>query len=183
MPATHILLDTTCFLRLARSIRPLLGQQFGDQPYVLSVIPELNKELTSKRLQTEFSWIEAEELVVERGFFPQLSRANRKGIKTTFDFLWDHVATALPGPSRVDTTFVAYAIELNCLLVTDDQAMRQLASAFGARTWCTLELMRLMLDTGNISPHSIQALVAYWEYESDLPANFQSDFARLFDSP
>ena len=32
MPATHVLLDTNSYLRLARSIRPLLGQQFGDQP-------------------------------------------------------------------------------------------------------------------------------------------------------
>ncbi|MEX2131237.1 MAG: DNA-binding protein [Pseudohongiellaceae bacterium] len=146
MPATHILLDTNAYLRLARTIRPLLGQALGEVPYLLSVIPELNKELASNRLQTTFTWVEAQELAAERRFFPQLSRANRKSIKDNFDFLWDHVTTALPGPSRVDATYIAYALELNCKLVTDDRLMRQLAKDFGASTLSTLELLKLMLE-------------------------------------
>jgi len=180
MPATHILIDTNVYLRLAKTIRPFLGQTFGEKPYLLSVIPELNQELTSKRLQTEFAWVEQVEHILERRFFPNLSRSNKKGIAFNFDFLWDHVASELPGPSPIDTTYIAYALELDCLLVTDDQNMLKLARAFGAKTLCTLELLHLMLKQNHITLQTITSLVSYWEYSNDLPANFRKDYRRLF---
>jgi predicted nuclease of predicted toxin-antitoxin system len=40
------------------------------------------------------------------------------------------VQTELPGPSKVDTWYIAYAIELGIPVVTDDQDMTELAIAF-----------------------------------------------------
>ena len=50
MPSARILLDTNTYLRLAKTIRPLLGQPFGKPQTMLTVIPELHQELASKRL-------------------------------------------------------------------------------------------------------------------------------------
>lgn len=180
MPATHILLDTNSYLRLARTIRPLLGQSFGDAPYLLSVIPQLNEELGYSRLQHEFAWVNDDGLAAERQFFPQLSRANKRGCKQNLAFIRAYVQSDLPGPSEIDATYVAYALELNCLLVTDDQLMQQLARDFDVRLMSTLELLRLMLDAGHINRDLIDGLVNYWRYDNDLPANFSKDFKRLF---
>lgn len=180
MPATHILIDTNTYLRLAKTIRPFLGQTFADPPYLLSVIPELNLELINNRLQTMFNWVAELEHKMERSFYPKLSRANKKGIINTFEFLWDHVTSALPGPSRVDTIYIAYALELDCLLVTDDQNMQQLAKVFGVKSLSTLELLQLMLEHSHITLQTITSLVNYWKYNKDLPANFHKDYLRLF---
>lgn len=44
MAQAKYLIDTNSYLRLARSIRPLLGATFGAKPTCLYVIPELNVE-------------------------------------------------------------------------------------------------------------------------------------------
>lgn len=101
-------------------------------------------------------------------------------IQQTFGYLWDHVQSELPGPSRVDALYIAYALELDIPLVTDDQDMTALAHAFDAKVMPTLELLKIMLDCGHTDMKTIQALCDHWKYMSDLPANFHADYQRLF---
>ena len=44
MPQSKILLDSASYIRLARSIRPLLSDEFGEDNYCLYVLPEFEKE-------------------------------------------------------------------------------------------------------------------------------------------
>jgi hypothetical protein len=44
----------------------------------------------------------------------------------------------------------------------------------------TLELLKIMLDCGHTDMQTINGLVEYLKYFSDLPANFQTDYQRLF---
>lgn len=180
MPQSKILIDTNAYLRLAKTIRPLLFVSFGENEYCLYIIPELNAELANHRLATKFPWIDEAEYQQNRQYTPKLSRKQQQSIKQTFDYIWDYVQTDLPGPSKVDALYIAYALELGVPVVTDDQDMTGLAHAFDAKVMPTLELLKLMLDYGHIDMKTIQGLIDYWCYIGDRPANLECDFDRLF---
>lgn len=180
MAQSKILVDTNSYIRLAKTIHPLLFQSFGDVEYCLYVLPELNKELASHKLENRFHWINDAEYCANRKRFPTMSRAQRNSITSTFEFVWDHVKSDLPGPSRVDALYITYAIELDYPVVTDDQDMITLATIFGAKTLSTMELLRMMLDSQHIAEATAKALFEYWRHITDLPANFTADRRRLF---
>ncbi|MGK0415443.1 MAG: putative nuclease of putative toxin-antitoxin system [Halopseudomonas sp.] len=180
MPQSKILVDTNAYLRLARTVRPLLFVPFGDDEYCLYILPELNKELQGRRLKSKFFWVDEEEYASNRRHFPAIGKKQKKNIENTFTFVWEHVQTELPGPSRVDALYVTYAIELDVPVVTDDQDMTELAQAFGARVMSTLELLKIMLDCGHTDMRTIDSLCEYWKHLSDIPANFHSDYKKLF---
>ncbi len=180
MAQKKILVDTNTYLRLAQTIHPLLFTPFGSEQCCLYILPELNKELERSSLQNKFYWVAAQEYVTNRQYFPEISKKQKKSIQTTYDYLWQHVQTDLPGPSRVDTLYVAYAIELNIPVVTDDQDMTALAKDFDATVMPTLDLLKLMLDCGHIHLRKISGLFDYLKHQQDLPANFKADCQRLF---
>lgn len=180
MPQSKVLIDTNAYIRLAKTFRPLLFTPFGDNEYCLYVLPELNHELGSRNLQSKFPWVTEEEFEKNREHFPSISRKQKKSIQQTFDYLWDHVQTELPGPSKVDALYLAYALELDVPVVTDDQDMIELAKEFEAKVMPTLELLSIMLDCGHADMKIINGLCDYWRYISDLPANFKADYQRLF---
>lgn len=180
MPQSKILVDTNAYLRLAKTIRPLLFVPFGDKEYCLYILPELNEELARRKLQSKFPWVEEDEFSENRRHFPNVGRKQKQSIQQTFDYVWDHVQTELPGPSRVDAWYIAYALELGVPVVTDDQDMTELALAFDAQVLPTLGLLKIMLDCGHADMKTIHSLCDYWHYISDLPAKFSSDYRRLF---
>ena len=180
MPQSKILVDTNAYLRLARTIRPLLFVPFGDNEYCLYILPELNAELAGRKLQSKFPWVDDEEFTENRKHFPLVGKKQAKSIQQAFEYVWDYVQTDLPGPSRVDAWYIAYALELGVPVVTDDQDMTELAKAFDAQVMSTLELLKIMLDCGHTDMQTINGLVEYLKYFSDLPANFQTDYQRLF---
>jgi predicted nuclease of predicted toxin-antitoxin system len=180
MTQSKILVDTNSYLRLAKTVRPLLFVPFGEDEYCLYILPELNKELEGRKLQSKFDWTDEEEYAANRKHFPTIGKKQKKEIEETFTFVWEHVQTDLPGPSRVDALYVAYALELDVPVVTDDQDMTALAKVFGARVMCTLELLKIMLDCGHTDLKTINGLCEYWKHITDVPANFHSDYTRLF---
>lgn len=182
MAQSKILVDTNAYLRLAKTIHPLLFSTFGDNEYCLYVLPELNKELENRKLQTKFYWVSEDEFAGNRKYFPKISKKQKNSIQQTFEYLWDYVQTELPGPSKVDALYIAYAIELDVPVVTDDQDMTQLANVFDAQVMPTLELLKIMLDCSHINMKTINGLCDYWRYIADLPANFKSDYLRLFSN-
>ncbi len=180
MPQSKILVDTNTYLRLAQTIRPLLSIPFGDNEYCLYILPELNDELKNHKLQNAFYWVTENEFIQNRQHFPNIGKKQKKAIAQTFEYLWDYVQTDLPGPSRVDALYLAYAIELNIPVVTDDQDMTALADAFDAKVMPTLELLKIMLDCGHTDMKTIKGLCDYWRNFGDRPANLEANFRRLF---
>ncbi|MDP1930869.1 MAG: DNA-binding protein [Gammaproteobacteria bacterium] len=138
MPHSKILVDTNSYLRLAKTIRPLLFVPFGENEYCLYILPELNEELNGRKLKSKFQWVEEQEYVENRKHFPTVSRKQLQSIHQTFAYIWDHVQTELPGPSRIDALYIAYALELAIPLVTDDRDMTELASVFDVQVMPTL---------------------------------------------
>ena len=182
MTQSKILVDTNAYLRLAKTIRPLLFNPFGGNGYCLYILPELNTELTHKRLVTKFYWIEEDEYLENRKHFPVISKKQRKEIDLTFSYVWGYVQTDLPGPSKVDALYIAYGIVINILVVTDDQDMTALAHVFEAKVMPTLELLKIMLDCGHTDMKSIDGLVDYWRHIGDRPANLDIDYERFFSN-
>lgn len=180
MAQSKILVDTNSYIRLAKTIHPLLFQTFGEAGYCLYVLPELNKELANHKLESRFHWINDAEFSANRRNFPTLSRAQKVAIKYTFDYVWDYVKSDLPGPSRVDVAYIAHGIELGIPVVTDDQDMTALAGEFDVDTMSTLALLRIMLDCKHVTQATVKALFDYWRYITDLPANFSAESRRQF---
>ncbi|MCU7806071.1 MAG: DNA-binding protein [Candidatus Thiodiazotropha sp. (ex Lucinoma borealis)] len=180
MPQSKILVDTNTYLRLAKTICPLLFAPFGDDEYCLYILPELNEELKSRKLRSKFHWVDEDEFIENRRYFPSIGRKQKKSIQQTFEYIWDHVQTELPGPSRVDAKYIAYALELGLPVVTDDQDMTELAKTFDAQVMPSLELLKIMLDCDHTDMKVIDGLCNYWRYIADLPANFKFDYKRLF---
>lgn len=180
MPQSKILVDTNAYLRLAKTIRPLLFVPFGDEQYCLYILEELNEELQNRKLRTKFHWVDEQEFVENRKYFPSIGRKQRKSIQQAFEYIWEFVQSELPGPSRVDVLYIAYAQELSLPVVTDDQDMSELAKEFDVLVMPTLELLKVMYDNGHIGINDVKGICDYWRYLSDLPANFDSDYQRFF---
>jgi predicted nucleic acid-binding protein len=184
MSQSKILVDTNSYLRLAQSIKPLLFVQFGKDNYCLYVIPELNTELERKHLKNKFPWVDDVEFKTDRQRYPSLSKKQKQSIINNFEFIWDYVEAELPGPSRVDAMYIAYAIEMDVHVITDDEDMIQLAKAFDAKHMRTLELLKLMLDAGHIDMTKIRSIVSYWRHIKDTPGQLTKLYRKLFkDSP
>lgn len=180
MPQSKVLVDTNTYLRLAKTIRPLLFSPFGEEPYCLYILPELNKELESRKLQSKFYWINEEEFTENRQYYPKIGNKQKRFIKETFEYVWGYVVTDLAGPSQVDALYIAYALELDIPVVTDDQDMTALAEVFEAKVMSTLELLKIMFDSGHVDMKTIDGLCSYWRHIADIPANLESDYQRLF---
>lgn len=182
MARTAMLLDSNSYLRLAISIHPLLGVEFGgDHRYCLYVIEDLEKEFArSPRLQRKFRWVDAPEYRENRARPLQASIAQRKEMKQAYDFILNHARTQRLGTSPVDIRALATAYVLDIRSVTDDQDMLALAAAFGIQTLNTLALMRLMLDEGHIDMDRVRQIAEYWQFARDTPAGFRDDYRRLF---
>lgn len=179
MPQSKILVDTNAYLRLARTIRPLLFVPFGNKEYCLYILPELNDELKTSKLQNKFNWVNEQEFVENRAFFPKISKTQKSSIKQTYDYLRDYVQDN-PGPSPVDTLYVAYAIELNIPVATDDRDMADLARAFDAQVLSTVELLKIMFDCGHVDMQAIKGLCEYLRYWADFTPAMEADYKRLF---
>jgi hypothetical protein len=180
MPQSKIIVDTNSYLRLAQTIRPLLFMPFGDKEYCLYILPELNDELSVNRLKSKFPWTEDAEYVENRKHFPVIGKKQKKAIKEALEFIWDFVDTELPGPSKVDALYIAYAQELDIPVVTDDQDMTQLAIEFDVIVMPTLELLKLMHDCEHVKIETIKAIIDYWRAIDDRPANLSRDIKRFF---
>jgi predicted nuclease of predicted toxin-antitoxin system len=178
---SKILVDTNAYFRLAQSIRPLLKTEFGEPPYCLYVIKELQDEYNkSPRLLNKFPWVNDPEYRDNRSHRVQFSKLERSEIEQAFDFIFDHKRTAYPTVSRVDVTVLAHAYVLGLPVVTDDTDMLALAKEFGITTLKTLDLLKLMLDSSHIDTTKVREIAGFLSYQNDRPKEFKADYKRLF---
>ncbi|MDP9687202.1 UNVERIFIED_ORG: hypothetical protein J2W82_000857 [Pseudomonas mohnii] len=100
MPQSKILVDTNVYLRLAKTVRPLLFVIFGESEYCLYILPELNEELKSNKLQSKFGWVSEEEFLENRDHFPAVSKKQRKAIEQPCKRAGDSRHIAMLEPAR-----------------------------------------------------------------------------------
>ena len=80
----------------------------------------------------------------------------------------------------MDIIGLAYAYVLKITVVTDDSDMLEVAKEFDLQTYKTLELMKLMVDSGFVKMKQIRSIVSYWAYQNDTPKSFRKNFKRIF---
>lgn len=165
-----ILLDSNAYLRIANSFHPLLGEDFGEQGYILYLIPEFQKEFNkSQRLKNKFGWVNQAEYLANRRHRLKRTREQARQIDLTYSYLWEHNLSEGFGASRVDVMALAYGLVLGVPVVTDDRDMTALGRIFGIEMWGLLDLLIIMHAAERIGAKEINALIDYLEYNKDLP--------------
>lgn len=183
--AEKILIDSCVYFRLARYIPvDLLGTEFGDEKYCLYAVSGFEQEfLNSPRLQAKFSWASDRQYVNNRESFPiNISRKQEKQIEsTTVDILELAGEKEYKGFSETDADALSTAEVLGIKVVTDDTDMLKMARYLDIDAMKTLDLLKLMVDTGYISEQDAHDIVAAWKYHSDdLPGGCVKDYLRIF---
>lgn len=185
MPQKKILIDTNAYLRLAQTIRPLLGKSFGKEKFTLYIHKRFEEEINkSQRLKSKFYWVNNVEYVGNRKKRLVLSKQNLKEIESAFEYIRVFQNEHFLGLSRVDIYCISTALSLNIPLVTDDQNMIKVCKEFELEVLSTLELLKLMYDNGHIDFDLVKQIIEYWKYEEDLPTNIiklNKDFKKLFE--
>lgn len=187
MAQAKILVDSNSYFRLAQNIHPLLCRQFGKDELTLYIHSDLNAEFKfSSRLKNKFHWVSERGYAENRRRSINLSKAQKKEIEHTYEYLWEHVQEEFleprgKGPSPIDTRIVATALVLGIRVVTDDRDMMELAETFEVQHVTSLEMMKLMRDEGHIDDDKIDQVVEQWIYENDTPhQNWRKDFEKIF---
>lgn len=181
MPTCNIILDSCTYFRLAQSIRPLLKSAFGQEKYCLGVIKELDKEYEKNpTLKNKFFWVSQREYGDNRKDCFSPSPRQRSEINHAFFFIRESAREGQLSVSEVDVRGLAYAYVLKMPIVTDDSEMLEVAKEFEIKTFKTLELMKLMVDSGFVEMKQIKPIVSYWIYQNDTPKSFLKDFKRIF---
>ncbi len=186
MTACNIIIDSCSYFRLAQSIRPLLKTSFGREKLCLGVIEELDKEYEkSPTLKNKFFWLRQKEYSDNRKNCFSPNPRQRSEINHAFFFIREFARDRQFSVSGVDIIGLTYAYVLKTPVVTDDSDMLEVAKEFEIKTYKTLELMKLMMDSGLVKMKQIRSIVSYWAYQNDTPKSFQKDFKRIFseDSP
>lgn len=181
MEQSRILVDSNAYFRLAQSIHPLLGREFGSKKYCLYCIKELQIEYNrNPRLQNSFSWVNDPEYLKNRNHILKTTKEEIQEIKRANDFIYDYAHSVYPGVSKIDAFCLAYAEQLRIPIVTDDDDMRKVAGDYGIEALKTLELLKLMLDCRYIDLGKVREIANYWSYLNDKPKDFAADYKKLF---
>lgn len=95
---TQVLLDTNTYLRLAKRIRPAVGRVFGQVPYVLVILKQVEDEVhRSARLQYLNPWFDEPEFAAERlAKQTRLSDAEKQEIQLVQEVLQARFSLTLP---------------------------------------------------------------------------------------
>ena len=182
-----ILLDSCAYFRLARSIHPLLAGIFGPiPPYSLYVLAALDDEyLTSSRLKNKFEWVNGKEYREDRKGKKYACRGKWAAVAANaFSFLAGHVKEhrLLLAPEDLKALAVGFARHIP--VVSDDGAVRQVATAHAIECIGTLDLLKIMVECGRIDMAKVAQVLEYWDHENDLPMGkreLRERYCQLFD--
>ena len=181
MPDCNIVVDSCSYFRLAKSIRPLLKNPFGKEKNCLGVIEELDKEYEKNpTLKRKFFWVNEREYADNRKRCFSLTPNQRSAINHAFYFIRESARESHLGVSEVDIIALSYAYVLKIPVVTDDSDMLEIAKEYKITTYKTLELLKLMLNTGLVKMKQIRSIASFWVYLNDTPKSYRRDYKKIF---
>lgn len=189
-----VLLDTNAYLRLAKRIKPLVGEKFGQKNYVITVLKDVENEVhRSARLKSRYPWFEDGELAEQRlAKQTRLSKDERAQIEAITSVLRAHVlehAAAYSSnkrspPSSTDCFCLAFGQVRPAIVVTDDIGMHHLAREFEITVWHCPELLKKMLAAKRIDNDLIREIYEALERNGDLTKVWRdakhTDFKKVF---
>lgn len=191
---TEVLLDTNTYLRLAKRIRPAVGRQFGQVPYVVVILKAVEDEVhRSPRLKFHNPWFDEPEFAQERlAKQKRLSADDRSAMTLVQDVLLGMVQMEVDKytshgrhpPGATDCWLLAYAQVKNAVVVTDDLGMHTLASEAGLKVWHGFELLAKLKTARVVDNELIREIYDALERNGDMTETWRQakhrEFARIF---
>lgn len=191
---TLALLDTNTYLRLAKRIRPLLGVEFGQKPYILTVLKDVEVEVRRNRmLQFKFPWFDNEDFGAERDSAQIRLKAEEKQLlENTQSVLRGHVFSEIDRyttggrhpPSDTDCRVLAFGQVREAIVVTDDLGMHLLAQDFEIPIWHGWQLLAKMKSAKIVSNDLVREIYEALEMNGDLTRTWvevkHTEFVRIF---
>lgn len=191
---TPVLLDTNAYLRLAKRIRPLLGIEFGQKKYALTILKDVEDEVKrSKRLSNMYPWFNEVELIEERDSSQvRLSDSEKESIRIAQSIFRGHILGDIDQytrggrspPSDTDCRVLAFGQIRDSIVVTDDLGMHLLASEFDLTIWHGWQLISKMKAAKLIDNNKIREIYAALENNDDCTKSWadakHDEFKRIF---
>lgn len=167
-----ILLDSCAYFRLARSIHPLLAGTFGPPPpFSLFVLAALDDEyLTNSRLKNKFEWVNASAYRQDRAAKKYRCSGKWAAVaNNAFSFLAAYAKNNGLLLAPEDLKALAAGVARSLTVVSDDGALCRVASEHGIECWGTMELLKVMVDSGRITVAKVNEVLEYLDNQNDLP--------------
>ena len=191
---TEVLLDTNTYLRLAKRIRPVVGRQFGQVPYVVVILKAVEDEVhRSPRLKFHNPWFDEPEFAQERlAKQKRLSADDKSAMTLVQDVMLGMVQMEVDKytshgrhpPGATDCWLLAYAQVKNAVVVTDDLGMHTLASEAGLKVWHGFELLAKLKTARVVDNELIREIYDALERNGDMTETWRQakhrEFARIF---
>lgn len=191
---TLVLLDTNAYLRLGKRIRPLLGVEFGQKCYVLTILKDVEEEVhRNSRLRFNYPWFDDEDFASERSAKRvRLSKNEKEQIKAVTSVLRAYVlenanfytSNRHSPPSYTDCFCLAFGQISPAIVATDDLSMHHLANYFDIAIWHGHELLKKMLSAKLIEKALVQEIYGALELNDDLPKSWcevkHTEFVKIF---
>lgn len=191
---TLVLLDTNAYLRLAKRIKPLLGKEFGQKSYLLTILKQVEDEVhKNPKLRFHYPWFDDQNLISERlATRVRLSAEEKVQIDAAQSVLRAHVlenaaAYSTQGrspPSPTDCYLLAFGQVRPAIVATDDLGMHQLAKEFEIAIWHGHELLKKLLSAKIIDTAQVRKIYEALEINGDLPKSWQiakhGEFKKVF---
>ena len=190
---TQVLLDTNTYLRLAKRIRPAVGRVFGQVPYVLVILKQVQDEVhRSARLQYLNPWFDEPEFAAERKAKQnRLGDAEKQEIQLVQDVLQGTVqldiakyTTGRSPPGATDCWLLAYAQVKGAIVATDDLGMHTLATDFGLKVWHGFELLAKLKSAKVVDNDLVREIFDALERNNDMTDPLRNakhkDFVKIF---
>jgi len=184
-----VLLDTNIYLRLAKRIRPLLGTQFGDDNYNVTILKDVEDEVhRSSTLTFYYPWFDSKELAAERmARQVRLSEKDKTKLHKAQNVLHRstqgdlrYLTEGRSPPSKTDCKVLAFSQIREAIIVTDDLGMHLLAEDFEIPVWHGYELIEQMWRAGLIQPDLIQSIYAALENNDDMTKTWEAAKHTVF---
>lgn len=169
--ATHLLVDSCSYFRLARVIEPLLGAEFGEPPFDILVVPELDEEFgKSPNLQVKFPWVNEQVYKNNRVANVLAPNCSAFDLRETTKFFKDHKYTKGLGVSKVDIRVLVVAYLSSATVISDDKDVQEMAKDFGMSECMTsLEVLVWFFEEEILTLKEVKTIVRGWKAEKDLP--------------
>ena len=192
--STLVLLDTNAYLRLAKRVRPFVGRQFGQKPYVITILKAVEDEVhAGARLKFQYPWFDNDEFASERlAKTMRLSALDRKNMEIAQGVLHGiaqadltkYTTEGRSPPGMTDCWVLAFGHVKEAIVVTDDLGMHSLANDFGISVWHVYELLDKLRSAKVVTRDLIIEIYEALEVNRDLTSTWleakHTIFARIF---
>jgi hypothetical protein len=194
---TLVLLDTNTYLRLAKRVRPFVGLEFGQVPYVLTILKVTEDEVhRNPQLQFRNPWFDQTEYAQERmAKQVRLTAVEKAQIEAAQSVLlgWARMdldrftSNGRSPPGEADCWLLAFGQVRPAVVVTDDLGMHELVKDFpDIKVWHGYELLAKLRTAKVVDDVLIHAIYEALEANGDMTRTWRdakhTTFKRIFGS-